>query len=186
MSAIKSITVYCGSSNHVYVAYLDLARRLGREISRRGMRLVYGGGNVGLMGQVAKAAHEGGAKVLGVMPKFLRDIEGDFSDVEHRLVDTMHERKKILLDEADGFIVLPGGIGTVEEAVETLSWAKLALHSKPMAFLSEDGYWKPLFNLVDHMIEGGFLEASFRRLMADTATPADAIDALRSRVIALD
>lgn len=186
MSPIKSITVYCGSSNNVDVAYLDLARRLGREIAKRGMRVVYGGGNVGLMGQVASAAHESGGKVLGVMPKFLREIEGELSDVEHWLVDTMHERKKILLDEADGFIVLPGGIGTVEEAVETLSWAKLALHSKPMAFLSENGYWAPLFHLVDHMIEGGFLEASFRRLMADTSTPSDAIEALQSRVIALD
>jgi uncharacterized protein (TIGR00730 family) len=186
MPSIKSITVYCGSSNDVDVAYLDLARRLGRAIAGRGMRLVYGGGNVGLMGQVALSAHEAGGKVLGIMPKFLRDIEGDLSVVEHWLVDTMHERKKLLLDEADGFIVLPGGIGTVEEAVETLSWAKLSLHSKPMAFLSENGYWAPLFHLVDHMIEGGFLNASFRRLMADTTTPADAIDALDSRAVALD
>ena len=186
MTPLRSVTVYCGSSNDVDVAYLDLARRLGQSIAARGLRLVYGGGGVGLMGQVAGAAHDAGAEVLGVMPQFLLHIEGTLGDIEHRMVDTMHERKQILFDEADAFIVLPGGIGTLEEAVETLSWAKLSLHSKPMAFLSEDGYWAPFFNLIDHIIAGGFAPASFRRLIAETASPEEALDALSARFIALD
>jgi uncharacterized protein (TIGR00730 family) len=137
MSGISSVTVYCGSSNHVDPKYLDLARRLGAAIARRSWRLVYGGGNVGLMGQVAVSAHESGGKVLGVMPHFLRELEGVLEGVETRYTDNMHQRKQALLDEADALVVLPGGIGTLEEAVETLSWAKLSLHRKPMAFLSD-------------------------------------------------
>jgi uncharacterized protein (TIGR00730 family) len=186
MPGIASVTVYCGSSNDVDPTYMDLARRLGVAIARRGWRLVYGGGNVGLMGQVASSAHGAGGKVLGVMPNFLLAIEGTHPEVEHRLVETMHERKLIMLEEADAFVVLPGGIGTLEEAVETLSWAKLSLHHKPMAFLSENGYWAPFFHLIEHTIEGGFVPASFRHLMADTATPDDALDALVARAIVLD
>ncbi len=186
MPGITSVTVYCGSANGVDARYLDLARRLGLAIAGRGWRLVYGGGNVGLMGQCATAAHGAGGAVLGIMPKFLQHIEGTLEGVEHRVVDTMHERKQLLFEEADAFIVLPGGIGTLEEAVETLSWAKLNLHRKPMAFLSEDGYWGPLLHLVEHMIEGGFVPKDFRSLMADSRTPAEALDDLIQRAIVLD
>lgn len=186
MPGITSVTVYCGSASGADPRYPDLARRLGRAISRRGWRTVYGGGNVGLMGQVASAARDSGGKVLGVMPHFLREIEGVMEGVENRYTDNMHQRKQALLDEADGLIVLPGGIGTLEEAVETLSWAKLSLHRKPMAFLSENSYWAPFFHLVDHMIEGGFLPESFRSLMADTDSPEAALDALHERAIVLD
>ncbi|MEZ5937071.1 MAG: TIGR00730 family Rossman fold protein [Hyphomonadaceae bacterium] len=185
MSGIKSVTVYCGSSNEVDSAYLDLASRLGKAIAARKWRLVYGGGNVGLMGRTAEAAHEAGGEVLGVMPHFLRKIEGVLDEVEHRLVDTMHERKQILFEEADAFVVLPGGIGTLEEAIETLSWAKLSLHRKPMAFLSENGYWAPFFHLIDHVIDGGFAPSSFRNLIAETHTPKSALDALDERYVAM-
>ncbi|MBI1358816.1 MAG: TIGR00730 family Rossman fold protein [Alphaproteobacteria bacterium] len=186
MPGIQSVTVYCGSSNTVDASYLDLARRLGKAIAARKWRLVYGGGNVGLMGQVASSAHEAGGKVLGVMPKFLQHIEGTFGAVEHRFVDTMHERKQILFDEADAFIVLPGGIGTLEEAIETLSWAKLSLHRKPMAFLSENGYWAPFFDLIDHVIEDNFAPASFRDLIAESRSPEEALDALVQRAMVMD
>lgn len=186
MSGIRSVTVYCGSSNTVDQAYLDLARDLGRAIAARGWRLVYGGGNVGLMGQTASAAHETGGKVLGVMPSFLKSVEGILEDVEHQIVDTMHERKQILFDEADAFVVLPGGIGTLEEAVETLSWAKLSLHRKPMAFLATNGYWRPFFHLIDHIIEGNFAPANFRELIAETSSPKEALNALTERFVALD
>jgi uncharacterized protein (TIGR00730 family) len=119
------------------------------------------------------------------MPHFLRQVEGVLEGVENRYTDNMHQRKQALLDEADGLIVLPGGIGTLEEAVETLSWAKLSLHRKPMAFLSENSYWQPFFGLIDHMIDGGFLPRSFLELMADVATPEAALDALQERAIAL-
>ena len=186
MPGILSVTVYCGSSSEVDPKYLDLARRLGKAIAARGWRTVYGGGNVGLMGQVASSAKESGGKVLGVMPHFLRQLEGVLEGIENRYTDNMHQRKQALLDEGDALVVLPGGIGTLEEAVETLSWAKLSLHHKPMAFLSEDGYWTPFFHLVDHMIDGGFLPASFRMLMADTSTPEAALNVLHERAIVLD
>ena len=186
MSGISSVTVYCGSADGADPRYPDLATRLGKAIAKRGWRTVYGGGNVGLMGKVATAARDNGGKVLGVMPHFLREIEGVLDGVENRYTDNMHQRKQALLDEADGLIVLPGGIGTLEEAVETLSWAKLSLHRKPMAFLSENNYWRPYFHLIDHMIEGGFLPESFRMLMADTNSPEAALDALHSRAIILD
>ncbi len=185
MSALKTVTVYCGSAPGADPSYMDLADRLGAAIARRKARLVYGGGHVGLMGATAGAAHRAGGKVLGVMPRFLVHVEGTLQGVEHRLVDTMHERKKILFDEADGFVVLPGGIGTLEEAVETLSWAKLALHRKPMAFLAENGYWDPFFSLIDHTITGGFVPESFRDLMADVHSPEEALDALEERCVAL-
>jgi uncharacterized protein (TIGR00730 family) len=186
MPGISSVTVYCGSSNDVDPKYLDLARRLGNAIATRGWRLVYGGGSVGLMGQVSTAAREAGGSVLGIMPKFLLSVEGTDERIPHRYVDTMHERKQILFDEAQAFIVLPGGIGTLEEAVETLSWAKLALHRKPTAFLAEDGYWAPFFHLIEHMIDGGFVPADFRRLMADSRTPEEALDDLVQRAIVLE
>lgn len=186
MSGIRSVTVYCGSSNTVDEDYLELARELGREIAGRGWRLVYGGGNVGLMGQTATAAHEAGGKVLGVMPSFLKSVEGILDTVEHQIVDTMHERKQILFDEADAFVVLPGGIGTLEEAVETLSWAKLSLHRKPMAFLARNAYWRPFFHLIDHIIEDKFAPESFRDLIAETRTPTEALEALEARFVALD
>jgi uncharacterized protein (TIGR00730 family) len=186
MSGITSVTVYCGSAPGSDPAYVHLAQKLGKAIAARGWRTVYGGGNVGLMGQVATHARDAGGQVLGVMPHFLRELEGVLDGIENRYTDNMHQRKQALLDEADGLIVLPGGIGTLEEAVETLSWAKLNLHRKPMAFLSENNYWKPFFVLVDHMIEGGFLPDSFRHLMADTSTPEAALEALRQRAIILD
>ncbi len=185
MPGIKSVTVYCGSAPGANPGYIDLARRLGKAIARRGWRTVYGGGNVGLMGAVASAARDAGGQVLGVMPHFLRELEGVLDGIENRYTDNMHQRKQALLDEADGLIVLPGGIGTLEEAVETLSWAKLSLHRKPMAFLSENQYWSPYFKLIDHMIQDAFLPESFRQLMADTTTPEAALDALQQRAVVL-
>ncbi len=186
MPGITSVTVYCGSAMGADPMYASLASRLGKAIAKRGWRTVYGGGNVGLMGRVATNARDNGGKVLGVMPHFLRELEGVLDGIENRYTENMHQRKQALLDEADGLIVLPGGIGTLEEAVETLSWAKLNLHRKPMAFLSENNYWAPYFKLIDHMIDGGFLPASFRNLMADTSSPEAALDALHERAIVLD
>ena len=151
MAAMKSICLYCGSSNEVDPKYIALAKDLGKRLAESGYRLVYGGGSVGLMGASANAAHEAGGDVLGIMPRFLLTKERIFEQVEHRIVDTMHERKQMMFDESDAFIVLPGGIGTLEEAVEMLSWARLGLHSKPMAFLDVDGFWSPFFELMSHI-----------------------------------
>lgn len=165
---IRSVCVYCGSSETTKPAYLDLASRFGAELARRGLRLVYGGGAVGLMGRCAKAAHAAGGDVLGIMPRFLKRREIVFEAVPHRLVDTMHERKMIMFEEADAFVVLPGGIGTLEEAVETLSWARLDLHAKPIIFLSEDDFWAPFFHLLQHTVDANLTPASFRAAVRDT------------------
>ncbi|MEM7766232.1 MAG: TIGR00730 family Rossman fold protein [Pseudomonadota bacterium] len=186
MPKINSICVYCGSSNDVKSDYLRLAMETGRTLAQKELRLVYGGGGVGLMGACARAAHGEGGDVLGIMPKFLLNKEMIFDAVEHRIVDDMHTRKQMMFDESDAFIVLPGGIGTLEEAVEMLSWSRLGLHAKPMAFLDEDGFWDPFFDLMDHIIDGRFTPEEFRINLVHTDTPEAAIQALEDRVILLD
>jgi uncharacterized protein (TIGR00730 family) len=186
MPKLKSICVYCGSSNEVKPGYLELARALGRQMAQKDLRLVYGGGGVGLMGACARAVHETGGEVLGVMPRFLLQKERVFEDVEHVIVDDMHTRKQMMFDESDAFIVLPGGIGTLEEAVEMLSWARLGLHAKPMAFLDEDGFWSPFFELMDHIIEGKFTPEEFKSCLVHVSTPEAAIAALNDRVVVMN
>ncbi len=153
-------------------AYHDLATRFGAALARNGLRMVYGGGSIGLMGRSAKAAHAAGGEVLGVMPRFLERREIVLDSVPHRMVDTMHERKMIMFEESDAFVVLPGGIGTLEEAVETLSWRRLDLHKKPVVFLSEDGFWVPFFTLIQHTIDAKLTPASFM----DSLVNANSID----------
>jgi len=157
---------------------LDLASRFGAALAARGIRLVYGGGAVGLMGRCAKAAFEAGGDVLGVMPRFLERREITYEDVPHRMVDTMHERKHIMFEESDAFVVLPGGIGTLEEAVEMLSWKRLDLHRKPIVFLSEDGFWAPFFTLMEHTVEANLTPASFRDAVVDANSVAECFAAL--------
>jgi hypothetical protein len=178
MPAAKSVCVYCGSSNAADPAYLDLADRVGAEIARRGLRMVFGGGGVGLMGACARAARAGGADVLGVMPHFLTAFEAPFTDCDLRMVSSMHERKLMMFEESDAFLVLPGGIGTLEEAVEMLSWRRLGLHVKPTVFLSEDGFWEPFFHLINHIIGARLLPAEFRDGMRDARTITDAFAVL--------
>lgn len=169
---IKSVCVYCGSSESTNPAYHDLATRFGDALGRRGLRMVYGGGSIGLMGRAAKAAHAAGGDVLGVMPRFLERREIVLESVPHRMVDTMHERKMIMFEESDAFVVLPGGIGTLEEAVETLSWRRLDLHRKPVVFLSEDDFWAPFFTLTQHTIDAKLTPANF----ADAVAYARSVD----------
>jgi uncharacterized protein (TIGR00730 family) len=159
--SMRSVCVYCGSSESTRPAYHDLATRFGQALAERGLRLVYGGGSIGLMGRCARAAHGAGGEVLGVMPRFLERREIVLTDVPHRMVDTMHERKLIMFNEADAFVVLPGGIGTLEEAVEMLSWRRLDLHRKPVIFLAEDDFWVPFFHLVQHTIDANLTPANF-------------------------
>jgi uncharacterized protein (TIGR00730 family) len=185
-SKLGSICVYCGASNTVNEKYIRLAEALGRELAQRDIRLVYGGGGVGLMGACARAAHERGGDVLGIMPRFLLQKERMYTDVEHRIVEDMHTRKMMMFEEADAFIVLPGGIGTLEEAVEILSWARLGLHAKPMGFLDEDGFWQPFFELMEKIIAGGFIPEEFRGSLVHSNTPADAITALEDRRVVID
>ncbi len=145
-----SICLYCGSSDAADPDFLQAAADFGRATAAAGVRLVYGGGGIGLMGAAAKAAHAAGGEVLGVMPEFLRRREVVYDAVETVVVPNMHERKRIMFEQSDAFAVFPGGIGTLEEVVELMSWRRLDLHRKPIVFLDMKGFWRPLFALMDH------------------------------------
>ncbi|MBI1250321.1 MAG: TIGR00730 family Rossman fold protein [Alphaproteobacteria bacterium] len=177
----RSICVYCGSSETTRPDYLALAERFGTALAQRGIRLVYGGGSIGLMGRAARAAHEAGGTVLGVMPRFLARREIVLESVPHRMVDTMHERKFIMFEESDAFVCLPGGIGTLEEAVETLSWSRLGLHTKPIVFLSEDDFWAPFFHLIQHTIDANLTPAAFAKDILAANSIADCLAAVELR-----
>jgi uncharacterized protein (TIGR00730 family) len=153
---VRSVCVYCGSSNLADPAYLEAAQRVGGEIAQAGLTFVYGGGGVGLMGASARGAHEAGGKVLGIIPEFLKGREQPFDDVETIVVTTMHERKMMMFEQSDSFVVLPGGIGTLEEIVELLSWRRLDLHRKPIVFLNQNGFYETLFALIQHTIDENF------------------------------
>ncbi len=160
-TALMSVCVYCGSSNQAAPSLLAAAERLGAAIAAAGLRLVYGGGGVGLMGACARGADAHGGRVLGIIPDFLARIEQPPAGVETRVVKSMHERKMAMFEAADAFAVLPGAIGTLEEVIELLSWRRLALHAKPIVFYNPDGFWDPLFTLFDRFIDERLLPAAF-------------------------
>lgn len=150
---IGSVCVFCGSSNAVDRNMLEAASAFGRALARDGVRMVYGGGGVGLMGACARAAHDAGGRVLGVMPEFLRQNEVLYDDVDTIVVRSMHERKSLMFEQSDAFAILPGGIGTLEEVVELMSWRRLGLHHKPIVFYSPGEFWQPLFALFQHTVD---------------------------------
>lgn len=157
-----SACLFCGSSDAAAPAYLEAAREFGEAVAARNWRLVYGGGGVGLMGAAARGAHAVGGRVLGVMPAFLRAQERLFDEVETVIVDSMHERKTLMYDQSDIFVVAPGGIGTLEEVIEVLSWKRLDLHRKPVIFLNLDGFWDGLIAVMEQGIAERLTPPSFR------------------------
>lgn len=161
---LDSVCVFCSSSNAADPALLAAAAELGRALAADGLRLVYGGGGVGLMGACAAAARAAGGQVLGVIPEFLVGKERPLPDVETVVVQSMHQRKMRMFEDSDAFIVLPGGIGTLEEVVELLSWRRLDLHAKPIVFYNPDGFWDELF-------------AFFRANVAQKLTPPEFLQA---------
>jgi len=170
MTTIRSVCVYCGSSPGTDPAFLGGARAFGKILADRGVALVYGGGSNGLMGELAKTVHDSGGKVIGVIPEFLRAREIAFTGAQELIVtDTMHTRKQIMFDRADAFVALPGGIGTLEELVEQLTWSQLGHHRKPIALANINGFWEPLCELIDHMKKLGFIrpDLSFDLSVAD-------------------
>jgi uncharacterized protein (TIGR00730 family) len=147
-----SVCLFCGASDSADPAFLTAATQFGAAAAATGVRLVYGGGGVGLMGAAARAAHEAGGEVLGVMPAFLLRREMLFDDVETLVVPNMHERKRIMFEQSHAFAVFPGGIGTLEEVVELISWRRLELHRKPIVFLNLNGFWDRFFDFIDHTV----------------------------------
>lgn len=156
-SAPASVCVYCGSSSRVADIHKQAAHALGDGLARRGIRLVYGGGRVGLMGIVADAALAAGGEVVGIIPEHIQSAEVEHTGLtELHVVDSMHTRKRMMVERSDAFVVLPGGLGTLDETFEILTWKQLGLHDKPIVIADVDGYWRPLLGLIDHMIAEGF------------------------------
>ena len=177
---LDSVCVFCGSSNAADPALLAAAASLGSLLAGDHVRLVYGGGGVGLMGACARAAHAGGGRVLGVIPEFLTHIEQAPGGAQTVVVGSMHERKMRMFTEADGFAVLPGGIGTLEEVIELLSWRRLGLHSKPIVFYNPGGFWTPLFVLFDRFIGQNLLPGAFADCWRAVTTVEEILPTLRS------
>lgn len=179
MRELRTVCVYAGSSTGNRPAYRHAAVTLGRTIAESGRRLVYGGGAVGLMEVVADAALAAGGDVIGVIPRSLDDREiGHRGLTELRIVESMHERKMQMAELSDAFVALPGGVGTVEELVEVLTWTQLGFHHKPCAVLDVEGYYRPLVAFLDHAVDEGFLRAGHRHLLLAGDEPGELLDRL--------
>jgi uncharacterized protein (TIGR00730 family) len=179
MSQIQTVCVYCGSAPGTDPAFIDAARRLGELMALDGVRLVYGGGSRGMMGAVAKSVLDHGGQVTGIIPEFLQDKEHTLIGAQEIIVTPdMHVRKQTMFERADAFVALPGGIGTLEELVEQLTWAQLGRHKKPILILNTKGFWDPLCGLLDHMRKLEFIRhgMSFTLLVAET--PAEVLPKL--------
>ncbi|RVT89665.1 TIGR00730 family Rossman fold protein [Rhodovarius crocodyli] len=173
--------MFCGASRGADPAHAALAAKLGAALGVAGVDLVYGGGHAGLMGVVADAALDAGAEVFGVIPEALQARELSHPRIQHlEVVPDMHSRKARMNALSDGFIVLPGGIGTLEEAVEIQSWSQLGFHRKGIVYLDEDGFWDPFFTLTQTMVDGGFLRPAHRDIALRADTPEQAIEMLRN------
>ncbi len=164
IKTMKSICVFCGAQNAVPKEHLEMARELGRDMGKAGKQLVYGGGDCGLMGAVANGVLEGGGSAIGVFPRSLGRIE-----VEHKglttmhMVDSMHERKQIMYDNADVFVILPGGCGTLDEMFEVITWRQIKIHEKLVVIYNHNGYWDHLLTLMEHMVNLGFARPETRQ-----------------------
>lgn len=177
---MRSVCVFCGSSSRAKDVYFEAARRTGRAIARRGLRLVYGGASVGLMGALADAALEAGGEVVGVIPQALVDREVAHTGLtEQHVVESMHDRKALMSELAGGFLALPGGLGTLDELFETLTWAQLGFHRKPVALLNVEGYFDDLLRFCDRAAADGFLHPAHRGMILSGADPDQLLDAMQ-------
>ena len=178
MSEIKSICVYCGSSTGNNPIYREAGLALGRSIAAHGIRLVYGGGTRGIMGAVAEGVMSAGGEVLGIIPTFLLDKEASLDKAKQLteliIVQDMHERKQLMFQHSDAFVTLPGGIGTVEEIVEMMTWAQLGKHRKPMVLANINNFWQPMLAMLDHMKTEGFIHTA-HQVQPLVVNTADAI-----------
>lgn len=166
---VRSVCVYCGSNAGADPAYTEAARQLGQRLAEDHVGLVYGGGSLGLMGELARSVLQHGGRVTGIIPGFLSERERMLREVDELIVvDDMHQRKKLMFDKSDAFVALPGGIGTLEELVEQLTWAQLGRHAKPIVLVDVEGFWKPFIELIGHMKAQSFIrpnmDVTFRKV----------------------
>lgn len=181
MASVSSLCVYCGSSSAVAPAHRTAAAKLGRILAESSIQLVYGGGRVGLMGIAADAALAAGGRVIGIIPEHLNKVEiGHQKVTELHVVPSMHVRKTMMFDLSDGFVVLPGGIGTLDETFEIITWRQLGLHDKPIILVDNAGYWQPFLTLMDHMITSGFARPSVRDLFTIVHRVEDVLPAVEA------
>ena len=181
MATIQSIAVYCASSNKVRSSFVDAAERLGAEIAKRQMRLIYGDGGIGLMAAVARGALSEGGEVLGIIPQFMVDQGWNNPNSTRTIVtETMHERKAAICEMSDAMVALPGGIGTFEELLECLTWKQLGLHHNPVVILNTDGYYDGLLACIDQMVDEQMMRPIHREMFIVVSEPEDVLDAILS------
>ena len=179
-ASVKSACVFCGASVGNDPAFEDAARELGALMAAEGVRLIYGGGRIGMMGTVADAVLDGGGEAIGVIPEFLRDREqGHNGLTQLHVVDSMHTRKRMMFDLSDAFIVLPGGLGTLEELFEMVTWRQLGRHEKPIVLISTNDYWSPFQALVDRVVDSDFAHGKVETYFDIVPDPAGAISLVR-------
>lgn len=183
MTKLASLCVYCGSRPGDRPVFAETARALGRACAERGTELVYGGGALGLMGETARAARDAGGRVFGVIPQFLVDVEGIAEGIDHEVVGDMHTRKMMMFERAEAFCTLPGGIGTLEEVIELLSWARLDLHRKPVVICDVEGFWSPLVELLSHVVGRGFADPKLMDDIVVVERAEDVIPAAEERLM---
>ena len=180
--ALQRVGVFCGSSIGTQPSVRELAHDLGATLVQQGIGLVYGGAKVGVMGMVADAVLEAGGEVIGVLPDglFSREVPHENLTQLH-LVDSMHDRKELIYELSDGFVVLPGGLGTLDELFEAATWNQLRLHEplKPITLLDHDAFWSPLLDFLDTTVDAGFVKVNARRMLQRSASPREALDQLR-------
>jgi len=181
MSTIRNVCVYCGSSDGADARFAEAAEELGRTLAAERIGLVYGGGGEGLMGRLARSTLAAGGAVTGVIPRFLIRKEHPLTDVQEMLVvDSMHQRKQAMFDRADAFIALPGGIGTLEELVEQMTWQQLGRHTKPVLLANIDNFWEPLLSLLTHMRASEFIRPSLNIEVLKAERVEDILPRLRA------
>jgi len=181
MPSLRSVCVYCASSSHGPESHKSAARQLGQLLAENNIRLVFGGGHVGLMGVIANAALAAGGEVTGVIPTFLRDLELAHDGCDELVVtESMHSRKEKMAELSDGFVVLPGGLGTLDEAFEMITWRQIGLHDKPIIFLDIDGYWQPLQALMGHIAANKYMRPKDAPLFTVVSRIEDVLPALRA------
>lgn len=179
MTLIRSLCVYCGSARGRSPRYVAAAKELGEAMAERQIRLVYGGARIGMMGEVADAVMANGGAVVGVIPEHLQTTEVGHSGItELKVVESMHVRKKLMFDLSDGFVVLPGGYGTLDELFEIITWRMLKLHDKPIVVLNIDGYWDRFQELIDHLIDEGFARPDSRQYFSVVSSVGRLFDLL--------
>lgn len=184
---VGTVCVYCGSGAGENPAFADAARALGESFAAAGTRLVYGGGDLGLMGIIARAVLRDGGKVTGIMPAFLHNRERMLKDVsELVIVDTMHERKHLMFERSDAFVALPGGLGTLEEFVEQLTWSQLGRHRKPIVLVNIDGFWDPLLDLFAKMDSQNFIRSGFELKMTVAESAGEVLPLIERALAALE